>query len=72
MADEVGCNVYRKDSISYIKSIPPEPKEGGRRTNVNISIDILAILEIAEVMGHISLQFEATLVWYNLNGIYDK
>ncbi len=60
--DEVGCPVYEMDR-SYIKSMPPEPKPGKNWTHVQISLDILAILQIAEVDSSITMQIEMKLSW---------
>ncbi len=61
--DEMGCDVYRKDSI-YIKTMPPEPLNEDNMTYVDLSLNILAILEIAEVDSYISMQIEISLSWY--------
>ncbi len=64
-ADEVSCKVYEKDP-SYIKTMPPEPLPGADMTLVHLGLDILAILEIAEVASYISMQIQLRLTWYLL------
>ncbi len=43
--------------------MPPEPIQEEEKTNVNISISILSVLDINEVKGFYSIQFETTLKW---------
>ena len=50
---------------SYIKDIPAPPKLQGSLTEVNISIDTLAILEIDEVDSLIAIQFQLYLTWFD-------
>ncbi len=61
-SDEVGCTVYEKDK-SYIKNMPPDTKTTKYATIVELELDILAILEIAEVASYLSMQFEIHLTW---------
>ncbi len=58
----MGCTVYEKDD-SYIKQMPPEPLHGDELTKVHMGVDILAILEIAEVDSFIQLQLSISLTW---------
>ena len=62
IVDEVGCDVYEKD-MSYIRAMPPEPLGGENMTHVLLGLDILAILEIAEVDSYISMQIQVQLTW---------
>ncbi len=71
--DEVSCALFEVDA-SYIKeSAPPQgSNEPGRndsshhqrdKTPVTVDIDLLSILEISEVDGHVSLQFDLRFTW---------
>ncbi len=62
----MGCEIYVKED-TYIKTMPPEPMNENNVTFVELSQNILAILEIAEVDSYISMQFEISLTWYLLN-----
>ncbi len=57
--------MFEEVGSSYIKFMPPEPLEEQSKTMVNFSIDILAILDVAEVDSIISMQLDAKLSWYN-------
>lgn len=50
---------------SYIKDIPAPPKLMNILTEVNISVDIFAILEINEVDSLISIQFQLDMTWFD-------
>ncbi len=56
--------MFEEVGSSYIKFMPPEPLEEQSKTMVNFSIDILAILDVAEVDSIISMQLDAKLSWY--------
>ena len=45
--------------------MPPEPLDGDNITHVHLALDILAILEIAEVDSFISMQIQIQLTWYD-------
>ena len=47
--------------------MPPEPLEGNNYTLVYADVDILAILDIAEVDSYISMQLNIKLTWYAFN-----
>ncbi len=59
--DEIGCTVYEKD-VSYVKSMPPEPLSGNS-TEVQLDLEVLAILDISEVDSYISIQQNVHLTW---------
>lgn len=46
-----------------MKEVPPQNAAGSSLTRVEISVDVLAILNIEEVNNHISVQFELKLSW---------
>ncbi len=54
--------MYEKD-FSYIKNMPPDTKAVDSITTVQLELDILTILEIAEVNSYLSMQFEIHLTW---------
>ena len=45
--------------------MPPEPLGGEDFATVKVSVDILSILEIAEVDGYITFQIDLILEWYD-------
>ena len=50
---------------SYIKDVPAPPLKKGSLSQVNVSVDVLSILEINEVDSWLSLQFELHMVWFD-------
>lgn len=58
----MACDVYEKHP-SYIKAMPPEPVNKDNITYVHLGLDVLAILEIAEVDSSISMQIQIQLTW---------
>ncbi len=54
--------MYEKDA-SYLSFMPPEPVSNETHTKVHVQLDILAVLEIAEVDSYISMQVEMQLTW---------
>lgn len=63
-SDEIDCAMIEIDR-SYIKDIPAPPKLMNILTEVNISVDIFAILEINEVDSLISIQFQLDMTWFD-------
>lgn len=61
-SDEADCDIIKVDS-SYIKEYPPRALDGTRRLPVNVSIDLLSILEIREVDHAINVQFMLEMTW---------
>ena len=62
-SDEKGCAILRIDQTTYIREYPPISVDSNRtliKTPVNISIDILKILEINEVEGILKYLFNFT------------
>lgn len=50
---------------SYLKDNPAPSLIPGALTNINVSIDVLSILDINEVDSLFVLQFELALTWYD-------
>ena len=48
---------------SYLKEIPAPPLADQELTNVNVSLELLAVLDINEVDSVISLQYGMHLSW---------
>ena len=50
---------------SYIKDVPAPPVDPGKvnLTEVIVDVEVLSILEIAEVESLIAIQFELSLTW---------
>ena len=63
-SDEIGCDLISFNN-AYLKEIPPPPlKISPRKTlPVNVTMNILSILEIIEVESSIKLQFGLQLTW---------
>ncbi len=61
-SDEVDCFVYEKD-FSYLKNMPPEALNNDSALIVDLELDILTILDIAEVKSYMSMQVEIHLSW---------
>jgi hypothetical protein len=69
--DEIGCEILTTD-ISYLKEVPPPSPVPGILTNVNVSVDILQILEIKEVDNIIKLQTELQLTWMDKRLVFNN
>lgn len=50
---------------SYLKEIPAPPQIFQKLTLVNVSVDVLGILEIDEVDSFIAIQFQLHLSWFD-------
>ena len=62
-SDEIGCDLINFDK-AYLKEIPPPPLiESENTLPVNVSINLLSILDINEVDISIVLQFGLQLTW---------
>ena len=77
-SDEKGCKIVNLD-MDYNKSVPPFTIEGnlgsGGRilpVQVNISIELLNIVDIDEVDYSITFQFEITLEWLEYRASYNN
>ncbi len=65
IVDENGCHMFMMDE-SYLKDVPPPPiKKGALQTPINISVNILSILDIVEVDGMIEIQLDLSLTWFD-------
>ena len=60
-SDEIDCEIITFDK-SYLKEVPP-PAIDSSTLPVNVSIDVLSIIDIAEVESRITLQFRMALTW---------
>lgn len=56
-ADELDCNIIRFDR-AYIKNIPPLSSD-----NINVSINIINVTNVAELDGYIKTHLEIKLEW---------
>ena len=56
------CRIYEIDD-SYIRESPPKGVRKGTLAKVEISVDILSIMEISEVDGFIALQLRLMISW---------
>lgn len=50
---------------SYIKDIPAPPIDENVYNYINVSVNILGILEINEVDSFITIQFQLDLSWFD-------
>ncbi len=65
VSDEIDCQMFMMDE-SYLKDVPPPPiLEGALETPINISVNILSILDIVEVDGMIEIQLDLSLTWFD-------
>ena len=62
-SDEIECNLIHFHD-AYLKEIPPSPKFG-QTLQVNVTLNLLSILEIREVDNRIDLQFGMQLTWHD-------
>ena len=65
-SDEKGCAIVRIDETTYIREYPPITVDGDRtliKLPINISLDILKILEINEVEGVFEVSFRLHSTW---------
>ncbi len=62
ISDEVDCSIYEIDD-SYIQESPPKGVVEGTLAKVEISVDLLSVLEISEVDGFIALQLRLMISW---------
>ena len=63
-SDEIGCDLI-EFGVAYIKEVPPPPLVDSEVSTlpINVSIDLLSILDINEVESYIKLQFGLRLTW---------
>ena len=72
-SDEMGCTILRIDKSTYIKEYPPISVDSQYdliKVPINVSIDILKILDINEVEGTFTVSFELHSSWVDDRLIY--
>ena len=72
-SDEKGCAILRIDKSTYIKEYPPVSVDADYnliKVPINVSIDILKILDINEVEGTFKVSFELHSSWFDDRLIY--
>lgn len=62
--DEIDCEMIEIDK-SYLKDIPAPPQASQKFSLVNVSVDVLGILEINEVDSLMTIQFQLRLSWFD-------
>ena len=67
-SDEINCEMIEIDK-SYIKDIPAPPVHEDVFNYVNVSVDMLGILDINEVDSFIAIQFQLYLSWFDPRSI---
>ena len=66
ISDEKGCRITKIDKTTYIQEYPPitaDEERNAIKKSVNISVDILKILDIDEVAGIFKVSFELHSSW---------
>ena len=72
-SDEKGCAILRIDKTTYIPENPPIRVDSNKqiiKLPVNISLDILKILDINEVEGIFEVSFQLHSTWFDDRLIY--
>ena len=72
-SDERDCLILKLDKTTYIKDYPPVTVDDNYdliKVPVNISLDILDILDINEVEGQFEVSFELHQTWYDDRHVY--
>ena len=67
-SDEKGCAILRMDETTYIPENPPIKVDSNKKIikiPVNISLDILKILDINEVEGIFKVSFQLHSTWFD-------
>ena len=67
-SDEKGCRITKIDKTTYIQEYPPITADDERspiKIPINISVDILNILDIDEVAGIFKVSFELHSTWFD-------
>ena len=67
-SDEKGCAILRIDETTYIPENPPIRVDSNKqiiKIPVNISLDILKILDINEVEGIFEVSFQLHSTWFD-------
>ena len=62
-SDEIDCDLIEFHN-AYLKEIPPPPLKG-KTLSVNVTVNLLSILEIREVESRIDLQFGLQSTWFD-------
>ena len=72
-SDERDCWITQLDRTTYVKEYPPITVDGNRtllKMPINVSLDILKILEINEVEGIFHVSFRLHVTWFDFRLIY--
>lgn len=72
-SDEKGCLITRIDRTTYIREYPPITVDKNRtliKIPVNISLDILKIMDINEVFGIFEVSFQLHATWFDPRLVY--
>ena len=67
-SDEKGCRILKIDKTTYIQEYPPITADEERspiKIPINISVDVLNILDIDEVAGTFTVSFELHSTWFD-------
>ncbi len=63
VTDEMNCTIFSKE-VSYLKEVPPPAvSEEATKIAIHASVNVKAILDIAEVEGLIGIQFDLSFKW---------
>ena len=65
VSDEKGCKIIFLDANRYLKDKPPPPTIKDKKVSVNVSMNLLDILEINEVSMLFKTKFQLFLEWYD-------
>ena len=72
-SDEKGCKIVHIDKTTYIQEYPPITADENRdpiKIPVNISVDILKLLDIDEVSGAFKVSFKLHSTWFEPRIVY--
>ena len=64
VSDEKNCQLVSLDANKYLKGKPPTPTDSNKFP-VNVSIDIMSVLDIQEVGSVLKLLFVLDLTWFD-------
>ena len=69
--DEAKCKLFVK-SLGYHKFLVPPPNVKGDKLNLNMSINIIEILEINEIQNYVQIKFGITREWFDIKLTYQN